>query len=174
MKQTQWQIIHLLQRLRRLIWQCDHFRVDTVSLPPSSDIPDGVVKGKGSWRGESHFTAAIRNVLTFLSAVQAFGYHATDLALSEPLSRNCSLSGFFFRRVSGGALLWNVMNTEGLVDACLFLLEVTGKGWKIYLGLSRKPFFSLSFFLFIRGTCSDAGLCFLKQVWPSTHWPLLQ
>lgn len=43
------------------------FRASTVSLPPWSDIPDRAVRGRGALLArKSHFTAAIRNVLTFL------------------------------------------------------------------------------------------------------------
>lgn len=49
-----------------MIQQCNAFRVDTVSLPPSPDIPDRVVKwSRALLARKSHFSAAIRNVLTF-------------------------------------------------------------------------------------------------------------
>ena len=132
------------------ILQGDHFRVDTVSLPPSSDIPDGVVKGKGSWRGESHFTAAIRNVLTFLRPYkpsvimpQIWPYLSSCHATAA-----CLAAFFFFHKVSSGALPWNVMNIEGLVDVCLSLSAVTGKGWKFYLGFVTRAFFLFLFLHF--------------------------
>lgn len=115
-------------------------RADIVSLPPSSDIPDTVVKGRGALLArKGHFTAAIRNVLTLLepykslvimSQIRSYlgSCHATAACLAS------------FAGLSGGDLLRNVMNTEGLVEVCLFYLQ----NWK-------------TFELSLSDTCSIAG-----------------
>ena len=48
-------------------WSAHTFRSNTIYLPPSSDIPDRVVKGRGALLARrSSFTGAIRNVRKFL------------------------------------------------------------------------------------------------------------
>lgn len=61
------------------------FGADIVSFSPSSDIPDGAVKGRVVLlQRKSHFSAAILHVLTFLKLYKC-GYHVSDLALSQPV-----------------------------------------------------------------------------------------
>lgn len=125
------------------------FRADIVSLPPPSDIPDGVVKGRGALLArKSHFTAAIRNVLTFLELYKSLVIMSQIWPYLGPChataARLASFAGFLAE-----LLLWN------LVDSTFrrgFLSAVAGKTFKIRMSLSRNSTslsLSLALFLFI-------------------------
>lgn len=101
------------------------FGADIVSFSPSSDIPDGTVKGRAVLlQRKSHFSAAILHVLTFLKLYKG-GYHISDLALSQPVLVTQVLLAWF--------LFWWSFTLECPGRACILEMMLGSFiHWKVF------------------------------------------
>lgn len=136
------------------------FGAKTISLPPSSDIPDWVDKRRGDLlAGKSHFTVAIRNVLTFLK-------------LYKPLAIMSEIWPYLSSRHATAACQASFAGIQ--VELCY------GMSWivKVYQQWRKSQInHPVSLFSFIHGTCNITSFTvFVNEgFWKGlTHWPALQ